>query len=106
MVKFCGFVAYKYQDIISYERIISFLKENYNFYPTLIHTDYEFPLYKAFDNKTIYEKGVIYVFCFFHYIKAIKEKMKSLKLPQKPLKLKTYEILKTLKYYHLLSKKN
>ena len=83
VVKFCCFIAFKYQDIISYERIISFLKEHYNFYPGIIHTDYEYALYKAFDNKNIYEKGVIHIFCFFHYIKAIIEKMKSFKLIKK-----------------------
>ena len=40
-IKLCGFICYKYQDIISYERIILFLKENYNFILKIIHTDYE-----------------------------------------------------------------
>ena len=96
LVKFCCFIAYKFQDIISYERIIGFLKEHYNFFPTIIHTDYEFALYKAFDNKNLYEKGVIHIFCYFHYIKAIKEKMKSLKLIKKLLDIKSYEILKNI----------
>ena len=74
LVKFCCFIEYKFQDIISYERIIGFLKEHYNFFPTIIHTDYEFALYKAFDNKNLYEKGVTHIFCYFHYIKAIKKK--------------------------------
>ena len=68
IAKLCGFICYKFQDIISYERIISFLKENYNFVPKIIHTDYEYALYKAFDNTKIYEKGVIHIFCYFHYI--------------------------------------
>ena len=96
LVKFCCFIAYKFQDIISYERIIGFLKEHYNFFPTIIHTDYEFALYKAFDNKNLYEKGVTHIFCYFHYIKAIKEKMKSLKLIKKLLNIKSYEILKNI----------
>ena len=75
-IKLCGFICYKYQDIISYERIISFVKENYHFIPKIIHTDYKYALYKAFDNVNIYEKGVIHIFCYFHYIKSIREKMK------------------------------
>ena len=63
--KLFGFICYKYQVIISYERIISFLKENYNFVPKIIHTDYEYALYKAFDNINIYEKGVIHIFVIF-----------------------------------------
>ena len=90
IVKLCGFVCYKYQDIISYERIISFLKENYNFVPKINHTDYEYALYKAFDNTKIYEKGVIHIFCYFHYIKSIREKMKTLKLTSKKLNKKAY----------------
>ena len=96
IAKLCGFICYKFQDIISYERIISFLKENYNFVPKIIHTDYEYALYKAFDNTKIYEKGVIHIFCYFHYIKAIREKMKTLKLTSKKLNKKAYEVLKNI----------
>ena len=90
IVKLCDFVCYKYQDIITYETIISFLKENYNFDPKIIHTDYEYALYKAFGNTKIYEKDVIHIFCYFHYIKSIREKMKTLKLTSKKLNKKAY----------------
>ena len=94
--KLCGFVCYKYQDVISYERIISFIKENYNFIPKSVHTDYEYALYKAFDNVNIYEKGVIHIFSYFHYIKCIRKKMKTLKLTSNKLNKIAYEVLKNI----------
>jgi len=34
--KILCFVLYKFQDIINYERIFSYLKDNYNFYPKIV----------------------------------------------------------------------
>ena len=35
------FILLKYQDAISYERIFIYLRDNYNFHPTIVNTDYE-----------------------------------------------------------------
>ena len=54
----CCFVFYKYQDKISYEWIFRFLKENNNFEPTIVHTDYEYVLYSVFDKSNLFEKKI------------------------------------------------
>ena len=99
----CCFVFYKYQDKISYERIFTFLKENYNFIPDIIHTDYEYSLYTVFDNKNIFNKKIIHVFCFFHYIKAIKEKLIKLKVTKRRLNRISYEIIKNIEILSFLN---
>ena len=51
---------YKYQ-----ERIFVYLKENFNFIPNIVHTDYVKVLYNIFQNKKIYENKILQGFCFF-----------------------------------------
>ena len=55
-IKIYCFILYKFQDKINYQRIFTYLKENFNFIPNIVHTDYERPLYLTFMNKKIYEK--------------------------------------------------
>jgi hypothetical protein len=71
-IKIYCFILYKFQDKINYERIFTYLKENFNFIPKIVHIDYEKPLYMTFKNQKIYEKKITTVFCFFHYIKSIR----------------------------------
>ena len=55
-IKIYYFILYKFQDKINYERIFTYLKENFNFIPNIVHIDYEKPLYMTFKNQKIYEK--------------------------------------------------
>ena len=55
-IKIYYFILYKFQDKINYERIFTYLKENFNFIPSIANTDYEQPLYMTFKNQKIYEK--------------------------------------------------
>ena len=55
-IKIYCFILYKFQDKINYQRIFSYLKENFNFVPNIVHTDYERPLYLTFMNKKILKK--------------------------------------------------
>ena len=49
------FVLYKYQDNINYERIILYLKDNFNFNPKIVHTDYKKALYSIFIKENIFK---------------------------------------------------
>jgi hypothetical protein len=51
MTKIYYFICYKYQDKISYERIIIYLKDNFKFQSKIVHIDYEYSLHSIFDNK-------------------------------------------------------
>ncbi len=42
-----------YKDKISYERIITYLKDNFKFFQKIVHNDYKYSLYSIFDNKKI-----------------------------------------------------
>ena len=44
------------------------------------------------------------IFCFFHYIKAIRENMKKLKLTKKNLNNKCYEIIKNIEILSFIPK--
>ena len=102
---FC-FVLYKYQDHINYERIFLYLKDNYNLNPKIVHTDYEKALYSIFTKDNIFKHKILHGFCFFHYIKSIREKMKKINVTSKKLNKKSYEILKNIEILSFIKKDN
>ena len=102
---FC-FVLYKFQDFISYNRIIKYLKENYDFQPRIVHTDYEKALYINFLKNNIYDYKILQTICFLLFTKSIREKMVKLKLSKKKLSLKSYEVLKNIELLCFIDKKN
>lgn len=105
-VKFFCFILYKYQDHISSERIFLYLKDNYNLNPNIVHTDYEKALYSIFINENILKKKILLGFCFFHYIKSIREKMKNINLTAKKLNKNSNEILKNIEILSFIKKEN
>ena len=60
-------IALLYLDTISYTKIFSYLKENYSFYPKVIHLDLEASLRKAIINSEIFEEKSLLLSCFFHF---------------------------------------
>ena len=105
-IKIFRFVLYKYQDHINYERIFLYLKDNYNLNPKIVHTDYEKALYSIFMKDNIFKHKILHSFCFFHYIKAIVEKMKKIYSKAKKLNKKSYEILKNIEILSFINKDN
>ena len=104
MKQFGWYIFYKYSDIISYKRIFSYIRDNFKFIPDIIHTDYEKSLYNAFLKENTSNKKILQTFCFFHYIKAIRENMKKLKLTKKNLNNKCYEIIKNIEILSFIPK--
>ena len=69
---------FKYMDQESYIRIFKLLHDNYNFNPYILHTDFEIELCQAIKNSTFFKKEVLNIKCFFHFIKACREKLKKI----------------------------
>lgn len=45
IIKIYCFILYKFENKVNYERIFTYLKENFNFIPNLVYSDYERLLY-------------------------------------------------------------
>ena len=102
----CLFVFYKYQDKITYDRIFNFLKENYNFIPKIVHHDYEYALYSSLDNSKIFGEKILLAFCYFHFIKAIVDKMIKLKIQKGKLNKQAYEVIKNIEIISFIKQTN
>ena len=75
--KFVCFIALLYLDTISYKKIFTYLKENYKFYPKVIHIDFEVPLRKTILDTQIFENKPILCNCFYCFSSNIKKKLKN-----------------------------
>ena len=77
------FILIKYLDNIAYERIFDYLYINFNFNPTIIHTDFDKAIALAIKNNKYFNKNLIHSKCFFHYSKMIKGKLTQTGLTKK-----------------------
>ena len=89
-------IALLYLDTISYTKIFSYLKENYFFYPKVIHLDFETPLRNSIINSGIYEQKPLLVSCFFHFSANVRRKMEQLKITGKKFNKSAIEILRNI----------
>ena len=71
------FIFIKYLENITYYRTFKYLKENYDFNPKIIHTDFENSLSLAIKNCEFFDKNLIQIKCFFHLVKAVVDKIKN-----------------------------
>ena len=90
------FVLLKFLDQISYCKIFQYLHENFDFNPCIIHTDFENSLAIAIRESKFFNNEIIHVRCFFHFIKAIREKLHKLGLYNKKLNKETFTIIKNI----------
>ena len=74
------FIFIKYLENITYYRTFKYLKENYDFNPKIIHTDFENSLSLAIKNCEFFDKNLIQIKCFFNFLKAVVDKLKKLGL--------------------------
>ena len=91
-----AFIIFKYMDIESYYRIFKYLNENYGFSPKYIHTDYEIALEQAIKKSEFFDKNLLHIKCFFHFVKSLREKLKKIKSNKKGLNEETINILNNL----------
>ena len=80
-------------DSESYYRIFKYLNENYSLFPKYIHTDYEIALDLAIKKSDFFNKDIVPLKCFFHFAKALREKLKKIGGNKKGLNKKTSNIL-------------
>ena len=99
-------IALLYLDTISYTKIFSYLKENYSFYPKVIHLDYEAPLRNAIINSGVFEEKPLLVSCFFHFSANIRRKMEKLKITGKNFNKMAIEILRNIELLCFIKPKN
>ena len=72
-------IAFIYQDVESYIRLFEYLKNNFNFSPKIVlHIDYEQLLRLSLLNQFQKENKTLILFCFFNFIKYIKERLKKI----------------------------
>ena len=102
--KICCFIAFKYQDVESYIRIFEYLKNNFNFSPKIVHIDYEHSLRLSLLNQFQKENKPLILFCFFHFIKSIKERLKKIHFFKSKMNKESLEILKNIEIICFLNK--
>ena len=63
----------KYLDQISYSKIFTYLFENHNFNPKILHSDYENAIAVAIKNTKVFNENLIHSIFFFHFSNMIKK---------------------------------
>ena len=58
----------KYEAYLSFNQILAYLNNMFNFNPKIVHIDYSKALTKALKEPHLFEKDPIIVHCFFHYV--------------------------------------
>ena len=61
------FILLKYQDNIIYDKIMNYMVENMNFFPLIIHTEFERAFNLAIKKNTYFGETVIHSKCLFHF---------------------------------------
>ena len=91
-----GFVLFIYKDSNSFLKIFEYLNNIYNFNPTILHSDYEKGIEHAIKKAKFFKNDIIHLKCFFHFSKAIREKLKKLSKENRFLSKNNYIILKNI----------
>ena len=91
-----AFIIFKYMDEESYYRIFKYLNKNFCFSPKYIHTDYEIALEQAIKKSEFFDKNLLHIKCFFHFIKSLREKLKKIGSNKKGLNKESMNILNNL----------
>ena len=98
-----GFILFIYKDSISFLKIFEYLNNIYNFNPTIIHSDYEIGIELALKKAQFFKNDIIHLKCFFHFSKAIREKLKKFSNEKKYLSKNNYVILKNIELICFIS---
>ena len=91
--KLCILIAIKYEDQNSFYYTLKYLKDFFNFNPEIINIDFSQSLYNAIKLKSLFDKNIKVISCFFHYSQSIVSKMKNLKIINQNLSKKGFTIL-------------
>ena len=92
-----GFIAVKYLDITSYTGTFKYLKDNFKFNPLVIHTDFEKSLGIAIKKANFFDREIINIKCFFHFVKSLMGKLKKYGYCKKNNTKEIYTILNNIK---------
>ena len=68
----------------------------FSFNPKIIHTDYESALGKAIKESIFFKNKPIHIKCFFHFVKAVRDKIMKIERNKKGLKKEGHNILNNI----------
>lgn len=72
-------------DHIIYDKMFNYLVENYNFFPNIIHTDFENAFQLGIKNNKYFSAEIIHYKCLFHFGQMIRKKLQSSRICKKRL---------------------
>ena len=92
------FILLKSLNEETYSRIFGYLNLNYNFKPSIIHSDFEKAIHAAI-KKSEFLNNTIHSRCFFHFSQMIRNKLKKIYNKNKRLNKISVEIIRNLEIY-------
>ena len=69
------FILIKYKGHISYDKIITYLYDNFKFFTKIIHSGFEKAIAISIKNNIYIKNDVIHIKCLFHFSRMIKCKL-------------------------------
>ena len=76
--------------------------ENFNFNPTIVHSDFEKSLYTAIKENIYFKDKVIHTKCLFHFSQMIHKNLQKSGFSKKKLNKRSLEILRNLELIYIL----
>lgn len=98
------FILIKYLDIEAYDKLLSYLNENFNFKPKIIMTDFEKALSSAIKKNKITKDTTIHIKCLFHFSQMISKKLSKAGMFKKKLNKISLEILRNIELLAFINK--
>ena len=95
-------VLMKYNDSKSYDKLITYLIDNFNFGPKIIH--FEKALCIAIKNHDNLKNDIIHIKCLFHFSQMIYRKLYKIGYTKKKLNKTTVEIIRNIELICFLNK--
>ena len=99
-------ICLKYNDADSLIKIFGLLNINYNFNPKYITTDFSLSQIKAIKDCKYFNNKPYIVPCLFHFAQAIIKKFKELKIINKHMNKRGYELLKNIELLCFINNAN
>ena len=100
------FILIKYNDEMAYDKIFSYLHENFNFTPKIIMSDFEKAIHSGLKNNKYFKNIVIHIKCFFHFTKMIRNQLMKSGLCNRKLNKYSLEIIRNIQILCFIEKNN
>ena len=91
---------------MAYDKIFSYLHENFNFTPKIIMSDFEKAIHSGLKNNKYFKNIVIHIKCFFHFTKMIRNQLMKSGLCNRKLNKYSLEIIRNIQILCFIEKNN